>query len=120
MGHNSINLINKEDIQPPSAKNRIHFQLSLLIFYNKVEFSDSVLKVTYEKSAHLKEGATWDELIGNLNKISLFTQANFTMLTIIHESKNYPIKGWKNSGFARSSPDITKYIKIILFVDLYN
>ena len=30
-----------------------------------------------------------DELIENLNEISLFTQANFTMLTIIHESKNY-------------------------------
>ena len=43
MGHNSINLINKEDIQPSSAKNRIHFQLNLLIFYNNVEYSDSVL-----------------------------------------------------------------------------
>ena len=30
-----------------------------------------------------------DELIENLNEISLFTQAYFTMLTIIHTSKNY-------------------------------
>ena len=28
-------------------------------------------------------------MIGNLNEISLFTQAYFTMLTTIHESKNY-------------------------------
>ena len=28
-------------------------------------------------------------MIGNLNEISLFTQAYFTMLTSIHESKNY-------------------------------
>ena len=30
-------------------------------------------------------------MIGNLNEISLFTQAYFTMLTTIHESKNYPL-----------------------------
>ena len=41
-------------------------------------------------------------MIGNLNEISLFTQAYFTMLTTIHESKNYQglLRDCKNRSFA--------------------
>ena len=45
-------------------------------------------------------------MIGNLNENSLFTQAYFTMLTTIHESKNYPIneRGIKRAAL-RSDED---------------
>ena len=54
-------------------------------------------------------------MIGNLIEISLFTLAYFTMLTTIHESKNYQYEYFKKKVLIKHS--VASNVPLSLFYD---